>query len=151
MHDLLTALTLGARCGCFHSCHCSLSGWPLLPPISLSETRAVLTYGVLPICDSSGERQEEEGRERKQKGGRKEGRTEEGRVLVILSFKTLFLANLGTVVLIHRFFFLPTPPSNFPLSCILGLHVPCYRRPICSNVSNCVDPFRKHIHFNWTS
>lgn len=146
VHDLLTALTLGTRCDYFHSPHFSPSGWPLSPPVSIPESRAVLAYGGHPICDNDGERQDEEGRERKQrkeeeKRGKDRGEKQEKDTCYSV-LKTLPPASVGTA----RFFFssnslVQPPPSR----------VPWYRRPVCSNVSNCVDSFRKHVYFNWIS
>lgn len=57
------------------------------------------------------------GREEEEKIGKDRGRKGEGRVLAILSFKTLPPASLGIVVprsyLSPDSFFLPTPQSNF--------------------------------------
>lgn len=152
VHGLLTALTLGTKCDYFHSPHCSPSGWPLSPPVSIPESRALLAYSGHPSCDSDGERQEEEGRERKQMKEEEERGTDRGKKqgegYLLFCPQRPPPSKFGDCQILF-FFQLLSSTSSFLY--FRSSRVPWYRRPICSNVNNCVDSFRKHVYFNWIS
>lgn len=148
-HDLPTAIVLGGKCDCLlPSLALSPARATTVPLASYPESSPVSAHGghSMDIHKNDGGRKRRKrgkegkgrrgkgGKRRRQKGGRREGGKGEGdggcSVFPLPnSFHTKF-GGCGPQKILFPEFFSSNPSIQCPLSCVVGLSVPCYGRSV---------------------